>query len=704
MQRPETAEFDFARIRPIYVGLVIGMFSSSISMTIVGPAIPRIIADLGGVQFYAWLSTIVMLVSAVITPISGKLSDMYGRRRFYIVGLVVFMLGSILSGAAQSFAWLVATRAIQGVGMGILMPLSQTILGDIIPPRQRGKYQSYMGAVMGMSQVAGPLIGGTITDLWGWRWLFYINLPVAIVALVFIVRYLHVKELEIQPRVDFAGIATMTIAVTSVLLGISLGGTGRWTDPVVLALLAAGTVAMVVFVLIERRAVEPILPLKLFSNSIFTFSVVAALFQNAALIAVLIYVPVYAQGVLGVSATESGAILIPMNVALFGMGIVIGILITRTGRYKEFALAGLAAMFVASLLLIRLDSQSSRLELTAYTLLFGLGLGMSFQIYTLIVQNAVQRRDLGVATSALQFFRNIGNALGTAVAGTIMTTGLVNGLAARMTPEVQGQLPPGGIDPNVVLHPSEMAALPPAVASVLRAALNDGTHNLFLLIPVLTVIVFGATMAIRVVPLRDTLSTPEERGQAILESTAMSSPDTGMSLVTRADAHQRSRERILGAHAALLAEQAAGNADGMLYAVVAEFGGGDFERGLQLLKSTGALLLSEDSAVIDAHEPFVVELSEHGTRRDMLSTPLTRRLEEVAARVADARPEQPTKPRLESARGVDESGLRRAIQLMDAALIADITLRRQEQGTATLLLDEPPAVPPRQAPPEPAQP
>lgn len=673
------APFDFGKIRWIYVGLVIGMFTASISQTIVGPAIPRIVAELGGVQYYSWLSTIVMLVSAVVTPISGKLSDMFGRRRFYILGLIVFMVGSVLSGVAMNFPWLVAARAVQGVGMGILMPLSQTILGDVIPPRQRGKYQGYMGAVMGASQVAGPLIGGWLTDAVSWRLLFYVNLPVGLLALFMIVRFLHVPELSIPATVDRAGIATMTVGVSSTLLGITMGGTQGWLHIEVIALLTVGVAFLVAFVFIEQRAAEPIVPMRLFRNSVFTWSTIAGLALNMAFMALIIYTPVYAQGVLGVSATESGLVLIPMNVAVFGMGIIVGNLTTLTGRYKEFAVAGVGIMVVAAVLMLRLGPSSTLTELTAYTLLFGIGLGMAFQLYTLVVQNAVQRRDLGVATSSLQFFRNIGNTLGTAIAGTLMTTHLLSSIQVRLTPELRAQVPGGTIDPNAVLSPGALAQLPDAVAHALRLSLADAMHIVYFVPPIFSAVALVATMFIAPLPLRDSLATNEDRARETLDSLVMSTPEDDRALLSAEDRHVRSKERMMGAHLILLAEQASlGNP--ILRDAVAEFGDGDLERGLQLLRSTGTMLLSEDPGVIDEHEAFAVELSQHGKRKHMLSQALTARLEAVAAKVASVEQTHPTKPRLESVDGIDGAGLNRAIGMLNAALVADIADRRWGTG------------------------
>ncbi len=667
-----SASFDFRAVRWAYAGLVVGMFTASISQTIVSPAIPRIVADLGGLAWYSWLSTIVMLVSAVITPVSGKLSDIFGRRRFYILGLGLFLAGSALSGMAMNFPFLIFSRAIQGAGMGILLPLSQTILGAIIPPRQRGKYQGYMGAVMGASQAAGPLIGGWITDAYSWRWLFYISMPVGLTALIIILRHLKVPEADVNGTIDHAGISTMTVAVTSGLLGISLGGSLGWLRPEVLVLLAIGAAFTVAFVLVERRAAEPIIPLRLLRNSVFVTASGGAFFMNMSMFVVMIYVPVYAQGVLGVSATESGLILIPMNVVLFSTGIVIGNLVTRTGHYKEFVAAGSAIQVVGAILVMRLSSSSTSLEALLTTAIYGLGYGMSFQLYVLAIQNAVQRRDLGVATSGLQFFRNIGSTLGTAIAGTIMTTHLMGGIDNRLTPELRALTPPEGLDPNVVLTPESLAGLPAPLADVLRSALADAMSSVFLLLPLLTTLSLAATLCIKPLRLRETL---DDRPGELLDATAMSSPDQERHHLSCEDEHTRHKERIMGAHLVLLAEEV-GDKNPILRDAVAEFGGGDLARGLQLLRSTGTMLLSEDPKVIDEHEAFAVELSQRGRARHMLSRDITDRLDAVATLVAQRPTGTPTKPRIDTVEGIDGVSMRRALMMLDSALVADIATRR----------------------------
>ena len=292
----ETAPAEFRlspQSRRIFVGLLLGMLIASISQTIVGPAMPRIVAELGGMEHYSWVATAAMLVSAIAVPIVGKLSDLYGRRPFFLAGLIVFLAGSVLSGFAQSFWWLVAARAVQGLGMGVIMPLTQTIVGDIIPPRQRGKYQGWMGVVFGVASVAGPLAGGVITDALGWRWLFFVTIPVGLVALFVVARFL-VLDHEPRPAViDTWGIVTMSTGITAILLAVSWGGINYpWSSPVIIGLLVAGTALMVAFVRIELRVPEPLVPLHLFGSSIFTFANLGAFGMSMVMFGAIIYVPV----------------------------------------------------------------------------------------------------------------------------------------------------------------------------------------------------------------------------------------------------------------------------------------------------------------------------------------------------------------------------------------------------------------------------
>ena len=358
----------------VFAGLMLGMFVASISQMIVSPAMPRIVAELGGMDHYSWVAIAAMLVAAVTTPIVGKLSDLYGRRGFYIGGLAVFMVGSIVAGFAQSFAMLIVGRAIQGFGMGTLMPLSQTIIGDLIPARQRGKYQGIMGSVFGLSSVLGPIAGGFITDHWGWRALFFVALPVGLAALFFIVRTLHLPHQRRDAKVDVAGIVLLTIGLTTSLLATSWGGTTHpWTSTTILGLFAIGFVALVAFVWVETRAEEPVLPLRLFTSSVFSWSAVATFAIAMAMFGAMIYIPVFAQGVVGVDATNSGLVLMPMMLGMIVLGIIAGAVVTRTGRYKAIMLSGVAIMAAGAWLLTRMDHTATQTQLTVAMVVFGIG-------------------------------------------------------------------------------------------------------------------------------------------------------------------------------------------------------------------------------------------------------------------------------------------------------------------------------------------
>ena len=503
----------------VFIGLMLGMLVASISQTIVGPALPRIVAELGGMDHYSWVATAAMLVSAVTVPIVGKFSDLYGRRAFYIGGIVVFMLGTLIAGLSQSFWMLVGARAVQGLGMGTLMPLSQTIIGDIIPPRQRGKYQGLMGAVFGVTSVAGPLAGGLITDHLGWRWLFFVTLPIGLIALTFIVKFLHIPHEPRKAQIDYLGIATLSTALVSLLLAVSFGGnTWAWGSTEVIGLFALSLVSTIAFVIIERRAVEPVLPLRLLANPTVGFSLVAAFGVAIVMFGSIIYIPVYAQGVIGVNATNSGLILVPLMLGFIGCGILTGLLITRTGHYKPFMLAGIVVMAAGVFLLTRLDHTATSGQLTLAMVVVGIGLGMAMQQYTLVVQNAVRRSEMGVATASTQFFRNVGSTVGIAIYGAVMASGLGRAIGSHLPSGMPSGA--GDMDASAVLDPSALASLPPEVADAVRWGLAEKLGDAFALgLPVLAV-VFVATALIPNIPLRETNSDPaEEVGQEVLDAT-----------------------------------------------------------------------------------------------------------------------------------------------------------------------------------------
>lgn len=515
----------------IFIGLMLGMLVAATSQTIVSPAMPVIVAELGGIDHYSWIATSTLLVSAVSIPMVGKLSDIYGRRGFYIAGLVIFMLGSILAGAAQGFWWLVGARAIQGLGMGTIMPLAQTIIGDIISPRERGKYMGYLGGVFGVASIAGPLVGGWITDAFSWRWLFFINLPIGVAALAFIVAFFHLPHTPRKHSLDYAGFVTLGLGLTAVLLATSWGGTQYpWGSWQIVALYVAGAVILTGFVINEYYAEEPVLPLRLWKNSIFTLSNISNMAIAMGMFGAIFFIPIYAQGVIGVSVAHSGAVLIPLTGSMILVSVLVGRLITRTGRYKGFVLTGTIVMAVGYYLLTRLGYGSTQTDLTLDMVVIGVGLGAVLQTYTLIVQNATTREDLGIATSITQLSRSMGATLGTAIFGTIMASGMKTEVPKHLPPEALDgsqaeQFSSGGNGVGAVLDPNVLAQLPSAIEVGIREGLAAAMHTVFVAaLPILTV-AFIATLFIKELPLRNTAFADEDAGKAMLASENQSVPE-----------------------------------------------------------------------------------------------------------------------------------------------------------------------------------
>ena len=409
--------------------IMLATLLSALDQTIVATALPEIADDLHGFDDLSWVVTAYLLSTTVTVLLYGKLSDLYGRRRLFVVSITIFLIGSALCGLAQSMGQLIAFRALQGVGAGGLIPLSQAAIADLFSPRERGRYQGYIGARWATAAVAGPLLGGTLTDAASWRWIFLINLPLGVIALVVVVRTMRIRHQPREHSIDYAGALALSVGITAVLLACAWGGTSYpWGSAEVITAAVVGVAGLAAFGVLERRVREPLLPLGLFRSRTFSVSTAAALLIGGVLFGITIYVPVYVQRVLGSSATSSGVVLIPLSFGWVLASFASGQYISRTGRYKAFPVIGSILVLAGCVLLALLGKDSSRIVVTLDLTVVGVGMGTMFQTFVIATQNRVDMHEIGVATAAIQFFRSMGGSLAVAALGALLTARLAHGL------------------------------------------------------------------------------------------------------------------------------------------------------------------------------------------------------------------------------------------------------------------------------------
>jgi EmrB/QacA subfamily drug resistance transporter len=479
-------------------GILLGLLLSSLDQTIVGTAMPRVIADLGGFNHYAWVATAYLLTSTASVPIFGKLSDIYGRKWFYIGGMVLFLVASALCGASQSMLQLILFRGLQGVAGGIITANTFAIIGDLFPPAERGKWQGVTGSVFGLASVVGPALGGYLTDGPGWRWVFYVNLPVGFLAIAVLLYGLPAIKPGVKRPIDWWGAMGIVGVTGPLLLGLSWGGTEyAWGSTQIIGLFVVAAVMLVVFLVAETRAAEPIIPLQFFRNRTFLVSISCMALLGAGMFGVITYLPLFVQGVIGKSATNSGAVLTPLMLGLVAASTTSGQITSRTGRYKWSPILGLSLLIIGMFLLGRMDGGTSNSTIVRNMVITGVGIGFTMPTFTLAVQNAFPQRQIGVVTSSVQFFRSIGATVGIAVMGSMLTSDLKSSVRNDLPPEVLTALPSSAlssVNAEALSSPEAQQHLrnsfgdnPDAdklfnlLISSLRSALEGAIHNIFVI-------------------------------------------------------------------------------------------------------------------------------------------------------------------------------------------------------------------------------
>lgn len=507
-----------------YGGVLLAMFMASLDQTVIGTAMPRIIADLGGFSHYTWVSSAYIIASAVIMPITGRLTDMYGRKWLYLIGMSVFLISSVACGMSQDMLQLIASRAVKGIGAGIMMATGFTVIGDLFSPAERGKYVGYGSAVFGISSVVGPTLGGYITDVLSWQWVFYINIPFCLcVAVLFILYFPGIRPQGTRHRIDIAGILSFTLTIVPLMLALTWGGVDySWHSNQIRGLFALSAVMLTVFILIEKKSKEPILPLEMFKNHIVAVSLLVTMLSGFSMYGSILFIPLFYQGVLGATATVSGNFLSPMMLGVVLGSFISGQCLSRTGgHYKRQGIVGFAILIAGLALLSAMDVRTTFAAAVFNISITGIGLGVIMPLYTIAVQNSVPYRLLGVATSSTAFFRSLGGAFGLAILGSVMNIQFRSGFLNRVPETVKALIPMDRLmslihNPQVLVNPQKQAYLKQTIINMspqgvklfeqmmaaLRQSLQVALAHVFFTGLIVVGVAFFVNLFLKEIPLR----------------------------------------------------------------------------------------------------------------------------------------------------------------------------------------------------------